>query len=210
MANPEKFWDFLAKNYDVGEGDPSKRKDLVIIHKYLQLEDIGLEFACGTGTLAIHIAGWVKEMHAIDVSGEMIARAERKAAEHKINNIHFAHTTIYEARYPNESFDVVMAFNILHLLKDAQEAVQKINQLLKPGGYFISSTPCLGEKKSFVNHLLSPLFIVPSRIGIIPYINMFKTNELEDLLAHKNFQTVETKKFINGLTEYLIVARKMD
>ena len=209
MANAEKFWDFLAKNYDVGEGDPSKRKDLMIIHKYLQPEDTVLEFACGTGTLAIHIAGWVKEMHAIDVSGEMIARAERKAAEHMINNIQFAHTTIYEARYPNESFDVMMAFNILHLLKDAQEAVQRIIQLLKPGGYFISSTPCLGEKKSFVNHLLSPLFIVPSRIGVIPYINLFKTKELEDLLAHENFQVVETKKFINGLTDYLIVARKM-
>lgn len=210
MANPEKFWDFLAKNYDVGEGDPSKRKDLEIIHKYLQPEDAVLEFACGTGTLAIHIAGWVKEMHAIDVSGEMIARAERKAAEHRINNIHFAHTTIYEARYPNESFDVVMAFNILHLLKDAQEAVQRIIQLLKPGGYFISSTPCLGEKKSFVNHLLSPIFIVPSRIGIIPYINLFKTKELEDILAHENFQKVETKKFTNGLTDYLIVARKLE
>lgn len=210
MANPEKFWDFLAKNYDVGEGDPSKREDLEIIHKYLQPEDAVLEFACGTGTLAIHIAGWVKEMHAIDVSGEMIARAERKAAEHRINNIHFAHTTIYEARYPNESFEVVMAFNILHLLKDAKEAVQRIIQLLKPGGYFISSTPCLGEKKSFVNHLLSPIFIVPSRIGIIPYINLFKTKELEDILAHENFKKVETKKFTNGLTDYLIVARKLE
>jgi 2-polyprenyl-3-methyl-5-hydroxy-6-metoxy-1,4-benzoquinol methylase len=210
MANPEKFWDFLAKNYDVGEGDPSKRKDLEIIHKYLQPEDAVLEFACGTGTLAIHIAGWVKEMHAIDVSGEMIARAERKAAEHMINNIHFAHTTIYEARYPDESFDVVMAFNILHLLKDAREAVQRIIQLLKPGGYFVSSTPCLGEKKSFVNHLLSPIFIVPSRIGIIPYINLFKTKELEDILAHENFQKIETKKFTNGLTDYLIVARKLE
>jgi hypothetical protein len=39
---------------------------------------------------------------------------------------------------------------------------------------------------------------------------MFKTNELEDLLARGNFQIVETKKIIHGLTDYLIVARKND
>ena len=205
----EKFWDFLAPNYEAGDGDPSERGDLEIIHKYLRPEDSVLELACGPGTLAIYLAGRVKEIHAIDISGKMIARAERKAAEQKVNNIHFAHTTIYEAGYPNNSFNVVMAFNILHLLKDAQETVQRINQLLKPGGYFISSTPCLAEKKAFVNHLLSPLFIVPSRLGIIPSINLFKTKDLEDLLTHENFQMVETKKFINGLTEYLIVTRKM-
>ena len=205
----EKFWDFLAPNYEAGDGDPSEREDLEIIHKYLRPEDSVLELACGPGTLAIYLAGRVKEIHAIDISGKMIARAERKAAEQKVNNIHFAHTTIYEAGYPNNSFNVVMAFNILHLLKDAQEIVQRINQLLKPGGYFISSTPCLAEKKAFVNHLLSPLFIVPSRLGIIPSINLFKTKDLEDLLTHENFQMVETKKFINGLTDYLIVTRKM-
>jgi 2-polyprenyl-3-methyl-5-hydroxy-6-metoxy-1,4-benzoquinol methylase len=205
----EKFWDFLAPNYEAGDGDPSEREDLEIIHKYLHPEDSVLELACGPGTLAIYLAGRVKEIHAIDISGKMIARAERKAAEQKVNNIHFAHTTIYEVGYPNNSFNVVMAFNILHLLKDAQETVQRINQLLKPGGYFISSTPCLAEKKAFVNHLLSPLFIVPSRLGIIPSINLFKTKDLEDLLTHENFQMVETKKFINGLTDYLIVTRKM-
>ena len=127
----EKFWDILAKNYDAGEGDPSEREDLEIIHKYMQPEDTVLELACGTGTLAIHIAGWVNEIHAIDVSGKMIAIAEGKAAEHQVNNIHFAHTTIIEARYPNEFFNVVMAFNILHLLKDARKAVQRINQIIK-------------------------------------------------------------------------------
>ena len=206
----EKFWDFLAANYDAGEGDPSEREDLEIIQKYLQREDRVLEYACGTGTLAIELAGRVNEYHAIDISSKMLAAAERKAEERKVKNIHFAHTTIYEAGYPIESFAVVMSFNILHLLQDTREAVLRINQLLKPGGLFISSTPCLGEKKSFVNHLLSPLFLVPSKIGIIPSVRLFKISELEDLVTHGKFQIVETKKFIGGLTDYFIVARKTD
>lgn len=206
----EKFWDFLAANYDAGEGDPSARQDLVIIHKYLQAGDIVLEYACGTGTLAIELAGRVKAYHAIDISSKMLAAAERKAAGRKIANIHFAHTTIFEAKYPTESFDVVMAFNILHLLEDARRAVGRINELLKPGGVFISSTPCLGEKKSFLNHLLSPLFMVPSKMGIIPYVGIYKITELENYLAQETFQMVETKIFVGGLSEYFIVARKID
>ena len=204
----EKFWDLLSTSYDADEGDPAQRQDLELMHRYLQPDDTVLEFACGTGTLALHIAGWVKEIHGIDISGKMVAAAERKAAERKVENIHFAHTTIFEARYPKESFDVIMAFNILHLLKDAHLAVQRIYELLKPGGYFISSTPCLGEKKSLLNRLLSPIIMVPSKIGIIPYVRLFKIHELEGLLAHENFDMVETKKFVHGITDYLIVTRK--
>jgi len=206
----EKFWDLLSTNYDAGEGDPSGRQDLEIIHKYLQPEAAVLEYACGTGTLAIHVAGWVKEIHGIDISGKMVSTAKRKAAEQKVQNIHFTHTTIFEASYAEESFDVVMAFNILHLLANAREAIQRINRLLKPGGIFISSTPCLGEKKSTVNHLLTPLVLIPSRVGIIPYVQFYKIPELEKILAQTRFQIVETKIFTDGLSDYLIVARKID
>jgi len=210
---PEKFWDFLAKNYDQGEGDPSEREDLEIIQKYLNPDDTVLEYACGTGTLAIHIAGWVKEIHAIDISGKMVAAAERKAAERKVTNIHFARTTIFEASYPKESFNVVMAFNILHLLEDAQAAVEKINELLKPGGVFISSTACAGEKTTVSGSVLVSVLQAASKIGIIPPVRILKAGELENVLAQGNFQIVGTKKFVEGIpgiSSYFIVSRKID
>ncbi len=210
MANPEKFWDFLAKNFDQGEGFPAEREDIKITKKYLQPGDVVLDYACGTGTLSIEIADQVKEIYAVDISSKMLAAAERKATERRIENIRFDHTIIFDERYAKESFDAVMAFNILHLLEDAQQAVHRINEILKPGGYFISSTPSLLEKKTFVNHLLSPLFIVPSKLGIIPYVRLFKISELEDLFAHGNFQMVETKKFADGITDYFVVARKIN
>lgn len=206
----EKFWDFLAANFDAGEGDPSERQDLELMHPYLRPDDIVLELACGTGTLAIHIAGWVKEIYAIDISAKMIAAAHRKAAERNISNVHFVHTTLFEARNPEGSFDVVMAFNILHLMENVSSVLARINALLKPGGVFISSTPCLGEKRSWVNRLLSPLFMVPSRMGVIPYIRLYKISELEGHLAQANFQTIETKKFAGGITDYLMITRKVN
>jgi 2-polyprenyl-3-methyl-5-hydroxy-6-metoxy-1,4-benzoquinol methylase len=210
MNKPEKFWDFLAKNYDQAPDNLSDRQDLDLIKKYLDPSDILFEFACGTGTLSIEIAGRVKEIHAIDISSKMLAAAQRKAAEHKIEHIHFAHTTIYDERYKPGSFDVVMAFNILHLLADLRPALQRINELLKPGGILISTTPCLGEKMAIYNRLLMPLLWLSSKIGIIPHVNFFNASELEGLIANANFQILETEDFYNGNTDHFVIARKIE
>ena len=50
-----------------------------------------------------------------------------------------------ELPFEPESFGVICAYNILHLVPDMEGTLAKIFSLLKPGGTFISSTACLGE-----------------------------------------------------------------
>jgi 2-polyprenyl-3-methyl-5-hydroxy-6-metoxy-1,4-benzoquinol methylase len=64
-------------------------------------------------------------------------------------NVDFAQTNLFDERYTKESFDVILAFNILHFLEDHRQALQRITELLKPGGLCISLTPCLREKMAF-------------------------------------------------------------
>jgi hypothetical protein len=88
--------------------------------------------------------------------------------------------------------------------------MQRINELLKPGGLFISATPCIGEKKTFSNIFLISLFLLLSKIGIIPFMKISKMYELEDLIAaNGNFQIVETINLHHGISNYFIVARKI-
>jgi len=209
MKKEERFWDFLAAGYDREPDDPSKRKDLETILKYLNPGDVVLDFACGTGTLSIELASQVKEIHAIDISSRMIAAASKKSSERKVVNIRFLHTTIFDETFTNAAFDVVMAFNILHLLDDTRQVLQRINHLLKPGGVFISSTPCLGEKQPLANNILFPLFLLPSKLGIIPPIKVFTVNELETLIFNENFQSTETNLFYDEAPSCFVIARKM-
>ena len=60
------------------------------------------------------------------------------------------------------TFDGILAFYILHLLEDSQMVIQRINELLKPGGLIISVTPCMG-KKPFLNGIFS----IFSKLGFI-------------------------------------------
>lgn len=207
---PENFWDFLASKYDRTEGDPAVREDIPIIRKYLRPGDTVMDYACGTGTLALEIASQVKEINAVDISAKMLAAARSKAEERKIENIVFTQAILSDGQFRPGTFDAVLAFNILHLLEDGRGAVRRIGELLKPGGFFISNNPCLEEKPSLTSRLLLSLIRGASRIGIIPYVRLLKSSDLDDLLEGAGFRVVETKIFTGGAfgtTDYLIVVR---
>jgi 2-polyprenyl-3-methyl-5-hydroxy-6-metoxy-1,4-benzoquinol methylase len=207
MIKSEKFWDKQSNNYDKQEKryEQTYIQAVEITKKHLNISDIVLDYACGTGIITNEIAGSAKEIHAIDISSKMIDVAETKANERNIKNIHYAKATIFDKRFGKESFDVILAFSILHLLKDRQNVVQRINELLKPGGLLISVTACLGERKT----PLSIILFLLSKIRIVPYVKLYKISELEDLVTNANFQIVETELLHFAAPSYFIVAKKI-
>ncbi len=207
MNKSEKFWDRLAKNYDMGSKKDKRGhiKAVERIKKHLNESDSVLDYGCATGTLALDLADSVNAIHGIDISAKMINAAKRKAGERKIENIDFAQSTLFDAKHKEESFNVILAFNVLHLLEDTRSVVRRINELLVPGGLFISTTVCLGDRKSLISIGLSLL----EKLGIAPYIECFKISELEDLVASQGFQILETEKTSSGPSNLFIVARKL-
>lgn len=205
LNKSEKFWDKMAKNYDQEEKKDEQTYIKIIekTKKYLKISDIVLDYGCGTGLISNEIADNVKVIHAIDISSKMIKIAKIKADGRKIENIYFAHSTIFDERYKRGLFDVILVFYILHLLEDPHKVMQRINELLKPGGLIISATPCMGEKK-----VLSILLSLVSKIGLIPNVRSFKISELEDSIADGNFEIVETECLHQSGQQYFIVAKK--
>jgi 2-polyprenyl-3-methyl-5-hydroxy-6-metoxy-1,4-benzoquinol methylase len=206
----ESMWDRLANNWDT-PGVSLGENDTRIIEKtkkYLDASDIILDYGCATGSIAIEIAAIVKEAHGIDISSKMIDLAGRKADERKIKNIDFTQATIFDESLRKESFDLILAFSILHLLENSPQVMNRINQLLKPGGLFISATPCLGEK-TFVSILINiPVFLL-SKTGILPPINFVSVPRLVASITNENFQIIENESLsVHPINECFIVARK--
>jgi 2-polyprenyl-3-methyl-5-hydroxy-6-metoxy-1,4-benzoquinol methylase len=207
MNKSEKFWDKSASKFEQAEKKDEQTNFKIIdrTKKYLKTSDIVLDFGCGTGLISNEIANNVKLIQAIDISSKMIELAKIKADNHKIHNIDFSHSTIFDERYKSGSFDVILAFYILHLLEDNQKTIQRINDLLKPGGLIISVTPCIGEK-IFLKVSLSLL----SKIGLVPDIKSFKISELEDSIANGNFEIIENESLHQGMPQIFIVAKKIE
>lgn len=204
MNKSEKFWDRMVKYFDL-----IKRKDeptnIMIIEKtrnLLKISDNVLDYGCGTGTAAIEIASSVKKVKGIDISSKMIEAAKGKTVERKVKDIDFTQTTVFDEKLEKGSFDVILCFNLLHLVEDMPKVMQRINKLLKPGGLIISATPCI--RGTFLGVLLSPV----SKIGLIPPITSFKISELEDSIANGNFEIVETECLHQRSQQYFIAAKK--
>lgn len=207
---PEKMWNQLAKNWDT-PGVSLGENDLKIIErakKYFNASSLVLDYGCATGSIALEIADTAKEVRGIDISSNMVEIAKRKADERGIKNIAFTKATIFDESLGKESFDVILSLGILHLVEDSAQVMDRVNQLLKSGGVFISATPCLGEK-AFVSVLMNiPIFVL-SKLGLIPSINFFSGSRLAATITNTGFEIIEQEDLsIRPLRECFIVARK--
>jgi len=211
MNKLEKFWDFIANSYDESEKqfEQIHQKTIENTIMYLKPTDIVLDYGCATGTKSLILARNVKKIHGIDISSKMIDIAKSKAFEQKIENIDFLKAILFDEKVKKESFDVILVFNILHTLKDGQKVMQRIAELLKPGGLIIMTTPCLKEKMSPWHRFKFSPFLLLSKIGIIPNLKRFTFSELDDLITNENFQIIETEKLFQGMSSYFIVAKKI-
>ncbi len=207
----ETMWDRLAKNWDT-PGVSLGEDDLRVIEKtkrYLRPGDTVLDYGCATGSIALEIAKTATAVRGIDLSSKMIEIARRKAVGQKMENIEFAQATIFDESLNKESFDLILAFSLLHLLENPPQAIKRIHQLLKPGGLFIAATPCLGGN-GFVSLLIRiPVFLL-SKIGILPPVQFFSVPELETTIANEKFQIVEKESLsAQPVVEYFMAARKV-
>jgi len=168
-ANPA-FWNDLAERYaakPVEDPNAFDRKTAITKAK-MKPTDIVLDIGCGTGSLALRLAGSATEVHGLDVSSEMVRIARAKAGAANAANVHF-HTGPFDETFDafeSGSLDGICAYSLLHLLDDRAEALFHIHRLLKPGGFFVSSTVCLGESWAPYR----PLLAVMRWLGKAPHV----------------------------------------
>ncbi|MGI9642915.1 MAG: class I SAM-dependent methyltransferase [Acidimicrobiia bacterium] len=213
MSKPEAFWDRSAANYDKTEErfEHIHHTSREAAKRHLKSSDKVLDYGCGTGTTACELAGCVDEILGIDISGRMIELSKEKAAAAGVGNVTFERGDIFDSEYDDGSFDVVLAFNMLHTVPDPGQVVRRVHDLLQPDGLFISVTPCLRDKMSLLVQLQIQLVCVLGRIGIIPVpIRRLRTADLSDLITSQPFSAVETTEIYAGATSYLAVVRKQD
>ena len=206
LAKSERFWDKNSFKFDERTRKYKQNYAWIIntTRKYLHNEDIVMDYACGTGTVTIELASQVREIEALDISSGMLEIAKRKASGRNIQNVNFIHSTLFDERYRAGSFDAVLALNILHLLQDPARALQRINELIKPGGLLISTTACLKENKN-----LSLVFIsMMAKTGFMPDVRFFNISELENMVKDAGFYVIEKELLEYKPTNCFIVARK--
>lgn len=205
--SPEKFWNLFASKYAARPITDQTAYETKIkkIMTYLSPEYNMLDIGCGTGTQCADLAKHVKQVTGIDISSKLLNIANQRMQDRKLNNVKFIQTSIFDERFAANSFDVILAFYVLHFFDDIDTVFSRIHSLLRPGGLFISETACLGEKSKLVGKLIR----LSGQAGILPVINLLTTVQLEQALNRSGFMLHHKQVFTRADSEYTLFARKV-
>lgn len=207
-ASDARFWDRTSRKYaKAAIGDQAGyERTLDRTRALLGPDDRVLELGCGTGTTALRLAGDVQRYLATDISAEMIAIAKEKSAADPVPVLEFRTATAEALSHEAATFDAVLGFNYLHLVRDLPGTLRSIHTLLVAEGLFISKTPCVKDMNPFIR------LAVPAMraIGKAPYVTVFRETELSQHIRAAGFDILASESHAtrgNDNRPY-IVARK--
>ena len=138
MQEHKNFWDKNAGRYDrFMRKDRAAYEEMYKLIRPVVRHKTVLELAAGTGLIAKHIVNAAAHIEATDASAEMIAEAKR---DNRSAKLHFSVQDMFRLPYAEESFDVVIVSNALHIVPQPEKALQEIKRVLKDGGVLIAPT----------------------------------------------------------------------
>ncbi|MBM9618274.1 methyltransferase domain-containing protein [Streptomyces zhihengii] len=95
-----------------------------------------LDVGCGPGTITADFAALVApgRVTAVDAAEDVLDRARAHAAERGLDNVRFAVADVHQLDFPDDSFDVVHAHQVLQHVGDPVQALREMRRVCRPGG----------------------------------------------------------------------------
>ena len=138
MQKHQNFWDRNAGRYDrFMRKDRAAYEEMYKLIRPVVKAKTVLELATGTGLIAKNIVNAAAHIEATDASAEMIAEAKR---DNQSAKLHFSVQDMFRLPYANQSFDVVIVSNALHIVPQPEKALAEIKRVLKEDGVLIAPT----------------------------------------------------------------------
>ncbi|MBR4273465.1 MAG: methyltransferase domain-containing protein [Bacteroidales bacterium] len=135
------FWNRISGIYDFVENtfNGKVNRDIAqYVANQIDVNDNVLECACGTGMFSLPIAKRCNRLTATDFADKMLRQAQNKCKD--LPNICFELADITRLNYKDESFDKVVAANVIHLLDNPAAAMSELMRVCKKGGVVIIPT----------------------------------------------------------------------
>ncbi|MER5278206.1 class I SAM-dependent methyltransferase [Streptomyces sp. NPDC002809] len=95
-----------------------------------------LDVGCGPGTITADLAALVApgRVTAVDTTQEILGQAADAASERGLDNVEFAVADVHALDFPDDSFDVVHAHQVLQHVGDPVQALREMRRVCRPGG----------------------------------------------------------------------------
>jgi ubiquinone/menaquinone biosynthesis C-methylase UbiE len=152
-----------------------------------------LDVACGTGSFCRDFGrtvGATGLVVGIDVSETMLTRA---VADTTLSNVAYVRGDAQELPFLDKSFDAVCCFAAFHLFADPMRALDRMTEVLTPGGRIAIFTTA--------RHRTAPVRTAESLLAIRSGARLFEEHELVDALKARGYEDVRQR--LAGVTQFV-------
>jgi len=127
----------------------------------LKLLDVG----CGPGTITVDLARRLApgRVVGLDASEEIVRHATGLAFDEGVHNVVFQAGDVYALDFPDASFDIVHAHQVLQHVANPVAAMREIRRVLKPGGVFAARDVDYGG-----------VMVYPTRPGLTNWMTVYR------------------------------------
>jgi ubiquinone/menaquinone biosynthesis C-methylase UbiE len=180
-----RFWDKFANIYDSFINvifSTTYKSILDNLNSDLNATHNVLDIGTGTGIIPFSICMKVSSVIATDISPEMIRNANQKQKKLNIQNIDFQVQDSYNITFPDKTFDIVIASNLLHILYEPDKPINEVKRVMKDNGIFIAPTLCVGENRK--SRIIAGIVGTLSGFRVV---NKWSINEFKTMLIKNGF-----------------------
>lgn len=178
-------WDIFAPIYE--RAMKSQKNIYDFLYKEISAAVSGktvLELATGPGMIARHIAHSAKSVVATDFSPKMIETAKKKGIP---QNVTFETADATNLSYADDSFDVAVIANALHIIPNPEKALSEISRVLKSGGILIA--PNFIEREKGKKNLWQKILTL---VGI-KFAHEWTATEYQSFLESKGWKITKSQ-----------------
>ena len=99
--------------------------------------DVVVDFGCGPCYYTIEIAKKAKRVVAVDLSPEMLKKAQHKAEKAGVKNIQFLQSNGTNIQLENSSVDLILLVTVYHEVGESQAVLAEFSRILKATGKLV-------------------------------------------------------------------------
>lgn len=189
------------------------------VEELLQPYIIGraLDIGCGTGDLVVFYAKKGVIYAGIDLSNNMIKRANFNYADLVQEGKASFHVADCEnLPFSDREFDVLSAVALIEYLSDPSKALDEISRVIKTGGHVLITVPnkaCINNRIRFflkpVTNMLFPVYIKLKKSPLVSMKNVkhhsYTQEEIDLLMKYRGFQKIDDR-----YTNFHIITHPLD
>jgi len=170
---------------------PSRLRARIVMQESFSLHPRKiLDLGSGTGCYSFYLGRSPDvEVSGVEINRTRISESSYIANRLKRNNVKFFHGPVNKClqNFSSESFDMVLAIEVLQLLTDVRLALSEVYRVLKPGGHLLGHVPVLGYYRPYETTL-------------------FDDEKVQHLLAEANFQILRVTPTFGRVVRKLCAA----